>query len=547
MRSNRNVYVRKAIGVALGAVAALLLTLPAGAQSSSKSTSQSSAGKGSGSGSGSGQKSATGVPGGIKGGVLFGGGDDPMGARDFTGLIDGVKGGIIGGLIGGIPGGAGQGWGKGIGVDGADWQELSENLKSLQVFADMDAANALKWQGQDSDSKDREKELKQREKERERERADRESELYNEASEALNEGKWEKVVDKCDQVAEMKGKKADAALYWKAWALNKLGKRADAQSTLATMMHDYPQSRWLNDAKVLDVEVKQSSGHPVSPESQSDCETKLYALNGLTQADPARAVPLLEKMLHSTDCVKLRSQAMFVLAQSGTPEARALITRLARGEDANPVLQQRAIQSLGTMGGTTGRQALADIYASSTDQDMKKYILQALMQSNDRERILAVAKTEKDPELRIYAIRMLGNMNAKDDIWQLYQTETSVDVKLQILQSMWQSGDMARVSELAMKEKDKSLRIAAINALGNMGSKAGTKNEETLLSIYASEADPDVRTRVINSLYRANDADALVALARKETDPTLKKTLVARLSTMHSKVATDYLVELLSK
>jgi hypothetical protein len=52
---------------------------------------------------------------------------------------------------------------------------------------------------------------------------------------------------------------------------------------------------------------------------------------------------------------------------------------------------------------------------------------------------------------------------------------------------------------------------------------------------------------VINALFIANDAKGLVTLARKETDPTLKKSIVGRLSIMKSKDATDYLLELLNK
>jgi hypothetical protein len=48
-------------------------------------------------------------------------------------------------------------------------------------------------------------------------------------------------------------------------------------------------------------------------------------------------------------------------------------------------------------------------------------------------------------------------------------------------------------------------------------------------------------------LFVQNNAEALVALARKESDPAMKRALVQRLSVMKSKVALDYLVELLGK
>ena len=266
----------------------------------------------------------------------------------------------------------------------------------------------------------------------------------------------------------------------------------------------------------------------------------------MQQADPAKAVPLLEKMLHSTDCIKLHRQALFVLAQSHSPEAQTVIAKLARG-DSNPDLQRSAIQDLGMYGGSAGRDTLEQIYTSTTDTDTKISILRAMMMTGDRGRILKAATGEKNPELRGEAVRQLGMMGDRVDIWQLYQSETAPEVKKVILQMLWQSGDMDHVSQVALTEKDHSLRLSAVSYLGMMGSKSGTKNEETLLTIYSSDTDPEIRQKVINALFQANDAKGLVTLARKETDPTMKKAIVSRLSIMKSPDATAYLLELLNK
>ena len=77
-----------------------------------------------------------------------------------------------------------------------------------------------------------------------------------------------------------------------------------------------------------------------------------------------------------------------------------------------------------------------------------------------------------------------------------------------------------------------------------MGSK---RTGDVLVEIYNRDKDPEIRKAVINGLANSNNAEALVALARKEADPTMKKLMVSRLSNMRSKVATDYLIELLNK
>ena len=90
------------------------------------------------------------------------------------------------------------------------------------------------------------------------------------------------------------GSRADGALYWEAYTLNKMARRDEATAAIATLRKNYPNSRWLEDAKALEVEVKQAAGSNVSPETQNDDELKLLALNGLMQSDPDRAFPILQ-------------------------------------------------------------------------------------------------------------------------------------------------------------------------------------------------------------------------------------------------------------
>jgi hypothetical protein len=67
------------------------------------------------------------------------------------------------------------------------------------------------------------------------------------------------------------------------------------------------------------------------------------------------------------------------------------------------------------------------------------------------------------------------------------------------------------------------------------------------VEIYGTEKDAAIKKTVINGLFTQGNAAALVAIARKETDIEMKKEIVSRLSNMRDKVATDYLLEILSK
>jgi HEAT repeat protein len=370
---------------------------------------------------------------------------------------------------------------------------------------------------------------------------DRADDLYERARDLIEQGKFDRAVSELDRLITLKSNRTDAAIFWKAYSLAKLGQRAEALTAIADLTKQYADSRWLRDAKALEVEVRQSSGQTVSPASQDDEELKLMALRGIMQSDPEQALPVIEKMLTGANSPRVKDRALFVLSQSHSARAREIIAGVAKG-NANPDLQLKAIRYLGMMSGPESRQLLADVYRSTNDPAVKRAILRSYMTSGDRERLFGLAKGETDLSLRSEAVRQLGVMNARSELAQLYQSETSVDVKKQILQAMFVGGDSDRLIELAKAERDPELRKTAIRNLGLM-KRPGTT--EALVAIYTSDQSPDVRKSVLNALFIQNNAGALVTLARTEKNVEMKKEIVSKLTNMKSKEATDYLMELL--
>jgi hypothetical protein len=303
---------------------------------------------------------------------------------------------------------------------------------------------------------------------------------YDIGTRALDDHKYEEAVRTFDAVINSKSQRADGALYWKAYALNRLGRRDDALAALAVLRRDHPNSRWLNDAQALEAEVKQGSGQAVLPAQETNEDLKLMAINSLMGADPDRAMPLLEGLLKGNSTPAVKDRAMFVLTQNQSPRAQQILAQYAKGA-GNPDLQMRAIRYIGMSGTSEARQQLVSIYNASNDASVKRQVIQALMISNGREPLFTLAKNEKDADLRADAIRQLGIIGATDQ----------------------------------------------------------------LLQLYSSDSDPKAKRAVIDGLFMHNDAKALVDLARKEPDPTMKRSIVERLAMMHSKEATDYMMELL--
>jgi len=398
----------------------------------------------------------------------------------------------------------------------------------------------------EQEARDREEEKREREqetRERAQEKIERLQELYDDGREDLDEDRYDRAAEKFRQLADMNGPQTDAALYWKAYAENRLGKRDTALATLADMKRRFQQSRWLKDATALEIEVKQSTGQPVKPADQSDEELKMLAIQGLMSSDPERTLPLLEKVINGSGSPKEKSKALFVLAQSGSAQAREILGRIARGQ-TNPDLQRKAVEYLGLFGGSEARKTLAEVYASSSDASVKHAILRSYMIGGDHERLFVAAKSEKDESLRREAIRQLGLVHGTSELEQLYQAETSTDLRRDILQAFFLAGDSGRLVKAAQGEKDADLRRAAIRNLGLIHSDDSGK---ALQEIYTKETDHALKAEVLNAFFLQGNAKALVAIARSEKDPELKKIAVSKLSLMHSKEGNDYLMELLQK
>jgi HEAT repeat protein len=366
-----------------------------------------------------------------------------------------------------------------------------------------------------------------------------EDDLYKAGTAALNNGDYDSAVSNFDQVAKLRGRRAAAALYWKGYAFYKAGNKDQALAAFADLKKSYPESRYVQDARAIEAETQ---GAAASPEQLSTDEEKLIALQVLARNDPDKAVPFAVKWLHSTPSTKTQERILFILSQCGDKAQQALVD-IAK-DNSNPDLQKRAIRYLGMNGSGHGRAALKEIYTSAASEDVKKAVFQGWMMSGDKESVLSVAKQEKSPELRKEAIRYLGIMGGRSEMRELYKQSDDTPTKLSLLQAMGIGGDVEGMTEIAQNDKDPEVRRHAVRNLGIFGGHAAST---TLLSIYNSQSDVGTKKEVINALFLSGSAKQMVELARKETDPELKKSLVQKMSLMSSPEITEYMMEILNK
>jgi HEAT repeat protein len=373
---------------------------------------------------------------------------------------------------------------------------------------------------------------------------DKDAALYYDVTRAINEGRWSDAIALFNKVVQQHGQRAEGALYWRAYAENKEGQPARAISTCAELRHIDSKSEWLDECGALEIEIRGHSAQPVQPQAEQDEDLKLLALNAIMQQDEARAIPAIQQILNGNGSDKLKERALFVLSQSNSKQAQDLIGQIARGQ-SNPALQVKAIHML-SIRGKQSVELLGDIYRHSSNDAVKKAILQSYLVTGSPDKLVEAARNESDPQLVKTAMQSLGAMGATTQLQAFYNETKSSEAKEHIINSLIAAGPKgaAVLGTIAATEQDPDLRRRAIRNLGISG---GPDLAPKLVSTYQNNNDPDTKKAAVEALFLAGDAHDLVTLAKAEKDSALKQKIVQQLSIMHNQEATAYMVEILNK
>ncbi|MDZ4798123.1 MAG: HEAT repeat domain-containing protein [Bryobacteraceae bacterium] len=291
---------------------------------------------------------------------------------------------------------------------------------------------------------------------------------YDRAARMLQKRDYQGALKEYNALVQRAGTRAEGASYWQAYSLFKLGQATEAMNTLTELAKKYPNSRWLNDAKALEMEIRQSQGQNISPDQQSDEELKLMALASLMSHDSSQAVPTLRKVIDGGSSVRVKEQALFVLAQSRSPEARQVLADFAKGK-GNPDLQMAAISMFGMQGGSETAPVLVEVYRANNDVAIRRRVLQSLGMTGSGEQLISIVRMETDASLRAEAIRMLGmgksNVLTPDVARSIYMAESNRAGKEAMLDALAMRKDGKTLAEIFRMEKDMGLKQSALRRL----------------------------------------------------------------------------------
>ena len=392
--------------------------------------------------------------------------------------------------------------------------------------------------------------------------------VFRSARDLITDGNWAKAQEKFSEYVSSypNEKNLDAALYWLAYAEQKLSRYDDCRQTILRLLEKYPTSSWRDDARVLlaqmpgtytattydqmiaaskankvmvarpvDAQVLYSPGDATTPvaiasgmgigngqgigytiapgeiagsdNDDDPCEFKIVVLQALFQTDVQRGIMAATEWLKpgSTQTVRCKSAALTLLGRHGGKSVTPVILNLARSEP-DLKLRARAISVLGATNDDSVVDALRDFALTSPENDIVEASLYALSKhTGDR------------------AIAVLSDIAISG--------KTIGQRKLAISSISTRPGEPAVDALLRIYDADRSpeIRRAVIAGFGNRKSeRAGNK----LLEIARSSDNVDLRKAAISAISRRGGDKAvefLLSLYDTEKNEELKDQIVSSL------------------
>ncbi|HEX5122475.1 MAG TPA: HEAT repeat domain-containing protein [Rhodanobacteraceae bacterium] len=359
--------------------------------------------------------------------------------------------------------------------------------------------------------------------------------LYWDGQASLKKGDWNAALKHFQDLEKLLRQKepqsADAALYWEAYTFVQAKRATEAKTTIDRLHREFPESRWAKDADSL---VRESRPAVATTNADtSDEELADIAVEGLMNAPPERALPLLKKVLQGNHSQKTKKRALFVLSQLGTDPALDVVIDTAKTSN-DPELRAEAVRMLGVSGEDRAINRLREIYATSKDAHEKRQIIEAWLVADRKDLVLASAKNEADPTVRRKAIETLGAMDASDELKQLFDVTQDADNRREIVQALGVAGNSGALAQIAGDAKlPEDIRVDALQSLGVAGA------DDALVKLYTQANTPKLRDAALQGLLVAGDSDSVLQLYRQAKTTDEKKVLLRTLATMNDDAAID--------
>lgn len=198
---------------------------------------------------------------------------------------------------------------------------------------------------------------------------------------------------------------------------------------------------------------------------EPDTNLRIQALGSLIKTDAPRVIPILKEIALESPDASEASRAIFVLAQSGRPEAQSTVLEVAkRGSE---LVQIAAVRELGRFGDREVVDDLMQVYTTSNPR-VKYQVVHSLGDRSATAALLRIAETEQDRKLKETAIVRLGQTGAREQLVRFY-ARAAADLKRPIIVGLFNARAEEELIRIAETERDERIRAEALAKLRLLG------------------------------------------------------------------------------
>ena len=202
-----------------------------------------------------------------------------------------------------------------------------------------------------------------------------------------------------------------------------------------------------------------------------DMDMRIQALASLIRTDAVKVIPMLREIALESGSAEEARRALFVLAQSGRPEARTTVIEVAKTGPER--VRIAAVRELGRLGGPAAAAELLQVY-STADEQVKYQVVSSLGQRDAAPALLRIAQSEKDRRLRDVAIVTLGEAGGRQQLATLY-VKSDPDAKRPIIVGLFNAraeDELIRIAERETNPEALAEVRARLRLLGTPKAKA---------------------------------------------------------------------------
>ena len=379
--------------------------------------------------------------------------------------------------------------------------------------------------------------------------------VFRSARDLITDGDWAKAQERFNEYVTSfpNEKNLDAALYWKAYAEQKLAKYDQCRSTIDRLLQKYPNTNWKDDARVLLAQVPGASA-------------AAYA-DIVRTAQTVTTAPVVEQSVIYTPRVTLPpmqiAPAAATVAQIDgvatiTPGAYGVGPADSADEDSNDPCEFKIVvlQALFQTDVQRGIMAATEWLKPGSTQTVRcKGAALTLLGRNGGKTvtpvILGVARSEPDLKLRARAISALGATNddsVVDSLRDFAMTSPDNSIVEASLYALSKHTGERAITVLGEFAANNSRTIPQRKvAIASIASRPGEPAVDALFRVYDSDPTIDIRKAVIAGFGNRKSERAgmkLFEIARSSDVVELRKAAISAISRRGGDKAVEFLLNL---